>query len=782
MSLVVVAAVGVCASPAWGAFRGRDGDLVVATGAGLELVAPGTGAASSICTDVALCGHPAQPSVSPNGRAIAFVDTTSGRPVVIAADGSCLWCLMGAPLTSLTGSEPAFTPGGQAVTVVWNGLWSVSLTGRGAHRLLRGRVDSAVWSSGGLAALARGGWIWVGRPGRGKLRRLARGRSPSFSPDGVRLALARGGYVWIVRVADGAERRLVRGGAPAWSPSGRRIAYIAPSGAVEIVGVHGGWPHHVGSVQGTAVDWQPSQSSQGHVCKRPAHASVLASNREAVVFSQRGERFYGCLKALGVTRLLLDTNTQSAFGGTLTAVRLAGRFAAFQPEYFNQYANWEDETLYDLSSGKATTLAHVAWECSGGCQSSTVDGLDFLALDSSGFAAWRETSGPIPAVLNALSCPSASLCVAGDNRGNILTSSEPLAGPDAWSIVAADQGQGIVGVSCPSVSMCVAVDGAGNVLVSTDPTGGAWSKTKIAQDAFLQGVSCASVTLCVAVGAGSTILTSSDPGGGASAWRSTRVGPPVGDTVMAVSCPSVALCVAGAGTNAGDVDDVLTSTDPTGGARAWKKTLVDQENLPVGELGVDAVSCPSVSMCVAGDQAANILTSTDPTGGARVWHKAKLEPLGSVLTTVFCPSISMCVAGDYTGNILTSTDPTGGKRAWTTAPADQGGLPAHHLDAVSCPSVSLCVAGDNDGDVLTSTDPTGGANAWSSASVDVPGCPQPSTPCTSERLLVRDDHGTEVVDTAPPGHGHSIDDVALNRDSLVLSWAHDGAQRQLQLR
>ena len=125
MSLVVVAAVGVCASPAWGAFRGRDGDLVVATGAGLELVAPGTGAASSICTDVALCGHPAQPIVSPNGRAIAFVDTASGRPVVIAADGSCLWCLMGAPLTSLTGSEPAFTPGGQAVTVVWNGLWSV---------------------------------------------------------------------------------------------------------------------------------------------------------------------------------------------------------------------------------------------------------------------------------------------------------------------------------------------------------------------------------------------------------------------------------------------------------------------------------------------------------------------------------------------------------------------------------------------------------------------------------------------------------------------------------
>ena len=140
---VVVAAIGVSAPPAWGAFPARDGDLVVATANGLELVASGTGAASSICTDVVLCGHPAEPSVSPNGRAIAFVDTVSRRPVVIAADGSCLWCLMGEPLTTLTGSGPTFAPGGQEVTVTRNGLWSVSLAGGGARRVLRGRVHGA---------------------------------------------------------------------------------------------------------------------------------------------------------------------------------------------------------------------------------------------------------------------------------------------------------------------------------------------------------------------------------------------------------------------------------------------------------------------------------------------------------------------------------------------------------------------------------------------------------------------------------------------------------------
>ena len=58
----------------------------------------------------------------------------------------------------------------------------------------------------------------------------------------------------------------------------------------------------------------------------------------------------------------------------------------------------------------------------------------------------------------------------------------------------------------------------------------------------------------------------------------------------------------------------------------------------------------------------------------------------------------------------------------------------------------------------------------------------PSKPCISERLLVRDDHGTNVVDTAPPGHGNSIGNVALNGNALVLRWTHAGTQRQLQLR
>lgn len=135
---VVVAVMSAWVSPASAAFPGSDGDLVVATGTGLELVAPGTGAASSICTSVVLCGHPAQPSFSPNGQAIAFVDATSDRPVVVAADGSCLWCLLGARLTSLTGSEAAFTPGGRGGDGRWEWFAEDQPQWRGCPRARQG--------------------------------------------------------------------------------------------------------------------------------------------------------------------------------------------------------------------------------------------------------------------------------------------------------------------------------------------------------------------------------------------------------------------------------------------------------------------------------------------------------------------------------------------------------------------------------------------------------------------------------------------------------------------
>src|SRR3954452_22435733 len=66
--------------------------------------------------------------------------------------------------------------------------------------------------------------------------------------------------------------------------------------------------------------------------------------------------------------------------------------------------------------------------------------------------------------LVALSCPSASLCVAVDASGNALTSTDPTAGASAWRLTPTGSGDRLVNISCPSPSLCVAIDGGGNAL------------------------------------------------------------------------------------------------------------------------------------------------------------------------------------------------------------------------------------------------------------------------------------------------------------------------------
>ena len=55
-----------------------------------------------------------------------------------------------------------------------------------------------------------------------------------------------------------------------------------------------------------------------------------------------------------------------------------------------------------------------------------------------------------------LSCASTRLCVAVDDAGNVLTSSDPADGP-AWHSAAVDPGHQLRGVSCPSTRFCVVV-------------------------------------------------------------------------------------------------------------------------------------------------------------------------------------------------------------------------------------------------------------------------------------------------------------------------------------
>ncbi|MGH2871092.1 MAG: hypothetical protein ACRDL5_01360 [Solirubrobacteraceae bacterium] len=308
--------------------------------------------------------------------------------------------------------------------------------------------------------------------------------------------------------------------------------------------------------------------------------------------------------------------------------------------------------------------------------------------------------------VTAISCPSARLCVAGTADEGLLVSTEPAGGAGAWLPSAVPPSRpgfgGVQGVACPSASFCVAVS-SNAILSSTDPAGGA-SAWKVAvipipSDEYLDGVACASPSLCVAFAAsthlyspgvaphGGRVLGSTDPGGGASAWKAVVLH----DVADSVYClPSV--CVLGT-----EDGDILTARHPTRGARAWQSVH------EIGARGAPAyipvVACASTHYCLApiggilrhGELLTRDLFDHKPFGWAYLQGfggAASPAPLsGSCLSGGFCAFGATVGSGTHRGygEILTSAGP---RKRWATTR-----IAASETVAVSCASQSFCVAG-----------------------------------------------------------------------------------------
>jgi hypothetical protein len=341
--------------------------------------------------------------------------------------------------------------------------------------------------------------------------------------------------------------------------------------------------------------------------------------------------------------------------------------------------------------------------------------------------------------VSGVSCPSASLCVAVDEVGDVLVSSDPAGGTATW--VRSRVAETLNAVSCPSTGLCVAV-GNGVIAVSTDPAGGAaaWSTARVGMEGtLLKAVSCASASLCVATEGDSgqgEVWTSSDPSGGAGAWSEVKIAEDE-EGVGGVSCPTSKLCVA---VGSGYGGNVFTSTDPTAGAGAWTAAKIDSQRLY-------DVSCPSERLCVATDNNGDVLSSTEPTGGAGAWSSAKV---GGLLEHVSCASWGFCVALDG-GEAITSADPTGGPAAWSATPIAN----SPSLDGASCPAMNLCVLVDSDSKVVTSTEPTAEAGAWRITPLEVGHSDLRGVSCASVDLCVWVDDAGNVVSSTDPTAGAS---------------------------
>jgi hypothetical protein len=333
---------------------------------------------------------------------------------------------------------------------------------------------------------------------------------------------------------------------------------------------------------------------------------------------------------------------------------------------------------------------------------------------------------PVQVGLSGISCPTESLCVAvGGREGTLAFSQSPTGGASSWHQTRLEYPVGpgktcvegepdceppsgaLEAVSCASPLLCALTTYDGWIFASTDPSGGtdAWSAVNVNEKgqrgaAHLISISCPSPSFCAAVSGGSNnanggrVLTSVNPIAGQ--WQTTELGSQL--DLRSISCGTPSLCVAAA-----YGDRLFASTDPTGGAGAWKAVAT-----PTGAGDLEGASCFSTLLCAVGNMTGNILTTTNPAaGGGATWRAANAG--GSVqITGISCPDADACVAVDNNGDVMTSTDPTGGASDWhfeNLMPFIPEGQPHNALFGASCASTSLCALVAGEGRIFTSTEP-----------------------------------------------------------------------------
>jgi Zn-dependent metalloprotease len=355
--------------------------------------------------------------------------------------------------------------------------------------------------------------------------------------------------------------------------------------------------------------------------------------------------------------------------------------------------------------------------------------------------AWAEAFTPAHGVL-AVSCPSASFCVDGQESGRIRYSTKPAS--TEWTEVTVGSGA-MNSVDCLSASFCAAVNGSGDLYVANTETGikeaSGWKSTDIDGSTALQGVSCSSIAMCVAVdsagdvislainssgeakehvkrdidGANSVtgvscvesgICTAVDSKGNVfvsnTSGATWNVQYALGTDLTSVSCTSGALCVGA------DTGGHVTSFSPQSIAPSNTQTI-DSGN------ALNAVSCiPSTAECVAADSKGNELYNSEISDSASGTWKSWTGPTKPA-EAISCPASTLCAladgeveAGSPGGNVYYATSVGG---AWTEAFG-----PAFGVIALSCPTSSFCVDGQEGGGFIRySTKPASGE--WSSLTI-----------------------------------------------------------------
>jgi TolB protein len=225
-------------------------------------------------------GVEAQPSLSPDGRSVAFVSNREGQYDIWVG------LVTGGRLVRITNdpnleATPRWSPDG--TTIAYSRLndsglfdiWQIPALGGTPRRVITGAIEPG-WSADGRSIVYRNlstSTVWISDATGSNARAVTQPdsvsrahRSPALSHDGRRVALLQWtagpyGELAVADLADGRIRTLTHDGAlvssPAWSP-GDRFLYFASSrgGAVNIwkIPSAGGNPEQITAGQGDDGD------------------------------------------------------------------------------------------------------------------------------------------------------------------------------------------------------------------------------------------------------------------------------------------------------------------------------------------------------------------------------------------------------------------------------------------------------------------------------------------------------------------------------------------------
>jgi len=372
------------------------------------------------------------------------------------------------------------------------------------------------------------------------------------------------------------------------------------------------------------------------------------------------------------------------------------------------------------------------------------------------------TSYPYDGVsMFAISCLSVSHCVAG---GDYATGSSDIVGASwqladgKWSVTqlpfeTSEIGPyEALGVSCPTTANCVAVGdynttGKPRALI-WESIDGRWvmmnallpiNSARAEGDSSIRAVSCPEVIRCFGGGHFTTFTNSVEPAvwelrGGT--WAVSQLPLPGNASarqdaaILSISCPTTTSCVAGGNyvSNGSSRPAIWTMS---GGRWKVREAALPPNAANVSASGVDSVTCPSATTCVAGGSYSTTRDISQAafwqlSGGkwtvtqVRVPPDASKNP-GPEISSISCPKPKNCMAGGnydtdsntrrasiwiLSGskwNVLRSPIPgdakelAPGEASVPNIPAALKVAPFSGITAVSCPvsSKNSCVAGGN---------------------------------------------------------------------------------------